>query len=437
MKTPKIGSMSLQVLFPFIFYIFTSFKKILSLLEKNNDNSRKNLFLEENHLKTLYLLLKEIPFFKKSFPQTEDLLNFIRHSSPHFHYEFFSKGSIIFHTGDQADKFFLILKGQAGVFVPQNYDEIRSRISLLSANNIPMKENRQNASFLSNQHLLSTLLKAPDVSEVPVEDYFRNSPEIRKKYFEDDFFIYKLIKVLGSQDCFGELALTNNKPRSATILAMEDLVVLTLLKEDFQKEFGNLITETKNKFEFFQKLLEINENESSSSSLMRVIYYFNEISFPPNQTIFHENDEAKSFFIIVSGEIEIFQTVKPPNSFESHSYLLSESSKKHQLNLNIAKLGAMNLLGAEDLIEEREKRSYSAISIATSKLYVISKKVTFYQKKEAYLYRILKLLVKDSRKCSRCLSSSRSRSRSGGKTGWKMFRKPRKQQVLFICNGFY
>lgn len=317
-------------------------------------------------------------------------MNFIRHCSNHFHYELYPQGSIIFHKGDQADKFFLILKGEAGVFVPQNSDEIKSAKSVL-LDQSPILSNFPNSKQRNTGITPFTLAPTPQIQpyfqsplpKVPVEQkdpntfeqFFVRSPEIKKKYFEDEFFVYKMIKILGPKDCFGELALSNNKPRSATIVAVEELAVLTLSKEDFERDFSKMIKETQQKFDFFHSLLETNQNETSSTLLMRVIYYFHEQFYGPNQLIFKENEEVKAFFIIVDGEIEIFQTKNTTNQM---NFLTSGPVKTTRTILNIAKLGTFGLLGIEDILEEKNTRSYSAITLTQCKLYIISKKVFFY-----------------------------------------------------------
>lgn len=284
----------------------------------------------------------------------------------------------------------MILKGEAGVFVPQNSDEIKSAKTVLLdqspiLSNFP--HNKQRNTGITPFTLAPTpqiqsyfqtpLPKFPLEQKTPntFEQFFTNTPEIRKKYFEDEFFVYKMIKILGPKDCFGELALSNNKPRSATIVAVEDLAVLTLSKEDFERDFSRMIKETQQKFDFFHNLLEINQNETSSTLLMRVIYYFHEEFYGPNQVIFKENEEANAFFIIVHGEIEIFQTKKTEKQI---NFLTSGPVKTTRTILNIAKLGAFGLLGIEDILEDKNTRSYSAMTLTQCKLYLISKKVFFY-----------------------------------------------------------
>ena len=327
---------------------------------EQRDNSQSFLF-EESHSKILFQLLKEISFFRKSFPFTDDLQNFIRHSSDHFHCENFLKGSIIFNIGDQADKFYLILQGRVGVFIPKSSEEIHAnKVEILNSS-------RRKETFFSPQ-----IQKTAEI--VTYDNYFLGSSEHKRKYFEDGQFIYKMIKALGEKECFGELALSNNKLRSATILALENITVLTLLKQDFERDFERMIKESQQKFEFFQKLFEKNSNSSSSTALMRLIYYFNELELLANQTIFHEGEITNAFYVIVNGEIEICKSLSDDNNKITASTSF-RSIKRVKTILNIAKLGSFSLLGEEDLIEEREKRSYTAVTITKTKLYVISKKV--------------------------------------------------------------
>ena len=338
-------------------------------------------------------------------------MNFIRHSSDHFKFERFQKGSIIFHINDQADKFYLILKGKIGVFVPQDYDEIKSfrefsrqqLKAIASSNNDSIDEiksfkefpksgmlqgNKANNNinsipiitpFLSpSQSPLKTFFSAnPTNTDSNYEAFFLQTTELKRRYFEDDLFIFKMIKVLGEKDCFGELALSNNKPRSATILALEDLCVLTLSKQDFERDFAEIIKKSHEKFAFFQKLFAMNQEESSSSALMRIIYYFNELKLPPNYSIFHQGEKASCFYVIVRGEVEITKYFEENKKKKGESEIRLGVKKNRQV-MNIAKLGSFNLLGEEDVFEERENRSCSAMTVTQAKVYVISRKVDLF-----------------------------------------------------------
>ena len=340
-------------------------------------------------------------------------MNFIRHSSSHFKFERFQKGSIIFHINDQADNFYLILKGKIGVFVPQDYDEIKSfrefsrqqLKALASSNNndsideiksfkeFPkssmLQGNKANNNINSIQ-IISPFLSASQSPLKPsfsaannntdpnYEAYFLQTAELKRRYFEEDLFIFKMIKILGEKDCFGELALSNNKPRSATILALEDLCVLTLSKQDFERDFAKMIKESHEKFAFFQKLFAMNQEESSSSALMRIIYYFNELKLPPNYSIVHQGEKASSFYVIVRGEVEITKNLEENKRNKGETEIIRLGVKKNKQVVNIAKLGAFNLLGEEDVLEERENRSYSAMTVTQAKVYVISRKVDLF-----------------------------------------------------------
>lgn len=218
-------------------------------------------------------------------------------------------------------------------------------------------------------------MKIPDII---YESHFRNScsQEIKKKYFEEDLFIFRMIKTLTEKDCFGESALSTNKPRFATILAIKDLKVLTLLKEDFERGFSKINQESQTKLDFFKKLFERNQNEFSSNLLMRFIYYFHEQELAPNKIIFNQWDIPNDFFVIISGEIEISQHIINQQIVESKPlFSVNEALKKSRMMFNIAKLGSFNLLGEDDIIEEKKKRSYTATTTSHVKLYVISKQV--------------------------------------------------------------
>lgn len=53
------------------------------------------------------------------------MAQFLTNAIPGFMYEFFPKGDIVFHYMDKGDKFYLILEGKAGVFVPKSQETIK------------------------------------------------------------------------------------------------------------------------------------------------------------------------------------------------------------------------------------------------------------------------------------------------------------------------
>lgn len=136
------------------------------------------------------------------------------------------------------------------------------------------------------------------------QNYFLNYSQ----YFKNNKFLFKRINNLSEKQCFGELAISNNKPRTATILANEDLELLSITKNDFCNFFQKNINEFQKKVEFFGNLIKNIEGKdfkNSSSSLMRFGYYFDFIEYSANRIIFLENDMSDGLYFIENGEIEV------------------------------------------------------------------------------------------------------------------------------------
>ena len=46
--------------------------------------------------------------------------NFLYNAIPGFSYEYVHRGSAVFHHKDKGDRFYVILRGEAGVYVPKS-----------------------------------------------------------------------------------------------------------------------------------------------------------------------------------------------------------------------------------------------------------------------------------------------------------------------------
>ena len=107
-------------------------------------------------------------------------------------------------------------------------------------------------------------------------------------------------KQLTSGMSFGELALINNKPRSATIICNENCDFAILEKKDFQKILKN---EEERKLaeemSFFCKLpLFLNLDKLT----LKLIYLISRVKeFRLGENVFEEKDEANDMYIVEQG----------------------------------------------------------------------------------------------------------------------------------------
>jgi CRP-like cAMP-binding protein len=65
-----------------------------------------------------------VAFFQKVCPEDCPINDFIRNALPFFRYESSSRGQPIFHYGDPAERFYVILRGRLGVYVRRDEEHI-------------------------------------------------------------------------------------------------------------------------------------------------------------------------------------------------------------------------------------------------------------------------------------------------------------------------
>lgn len=122
------------------------------------------------------------------------------------------------------------------------------------------------------------------------------------------FMILQPVAEWGNGQAFGELALLNDKPRSATIMTVEDTHFAVLEKEDFK----NIMAKTlKNKFAeqvaflssfpFFSGMTRITKEKLG--------FLLKKVKYAIGQNVITEGEDLNDFYLIESGEFEINKTV--------------------------------------------------------------------------------------------------------------------------------
>ncbi|KAL4466192.1 hypothetical protein ABPG72_011070 [Tetrahymena utriculariae] len=221
-------------------------------------------------------------------------------------YEFFNPNTPVFNIDEKGDKFYLILSGVVGVFISKN---------------------------------------------------------------KDNSALYK-VKELSSGQGFGEMALINNKLRSASIICLSNVHLASLEKSKFdvvlksleqQKLQNNLI-----------KLENIPYFQNWSEQQLKQIYYNSfKQEFHKNEKVFEENQEIDSVFIILEGEFmqsKHFRVFK--KDFEGSklndlkkNFIVSDSHNNLK-NIQLTIMQKNELFGEEDMIGLNDKRTFTVTCLS-------------------------------------------------------------------------
>ncbi|KAL4433322.1 hypothetical protein ABPG74_017426 [Tetrahymena malaccensis] len=218
-----------------------------------------------------------------------------------------------------------------------------------------------------------------------------------RQYFlvedENTIMKYNHIKFLTDGDVFGDFGLLIRKPRSATILAVQDTILLSIQKSDYEELIREIsYNKMEKKVKFFQQSLCFNENKIKPEQLHQIVLDFStKIKLNQGWNLFQEGDPTDSLYLIKKGELQLSKNIKfiyndatlqYAYDIESNHNNLNDSltnpstSKKGKIKtclLDYIIVSAKEFIGSEDLFYNKKFRTYTAKCLTDVTVYVIQK----------------------------------------------------------------
>jgi CRP-like cAMP-binding protein len=203
----------------------------------------------------------------------------------------FKKGDIIFREGDYGSTAFYILEGKVDIFIasPRGHVDTEgdrdSWLTRLKNKLVPRREHVREGENLSRQYISI---------DAPVDLAYDNP-----------------VAQLGRGDLFGEMTCMSFYPRSATVRAAEDCVMLEMLRN---------VLDVLQKNKTFRAQLERNYRERALESHLRSVPVFASLSdefikrlrnrvelerFAPGEVIFQQGDPADAFYLVRIGFVKV------------------------------------------------------------------------------------------------------------------------------------
>ncbi|OMJ96007.1 hypothetical protein SteCoe_382 [Stentor coeruleus] len=225
-------------------------------------------------------------------------------------YEFFEKSKYIFREGEYGDKFFILIQGEAGVL-------------------ITIKEKGEN--------------------------------------------IIKEVLVYRDGAGFGELALTDRKPRAASILAKSDCHLAVLDKQSYNRILASLLKQKRMEFIDFLQTQALFKTWTRGS-LLKLSYCFEEKTYKKGRIIYMEDQIMDYLYLLREGEVKISKNIKI--GFIEKSDILSRAAVhlkkiyRHKADMSILSQGEW--VGINDIDNSTYTSTCTCIS-NEAKMLMISK----------------------------------------------------------------
>jgi CRP-like cAMP-binding protein len=177
---------------------------------------------------------------------------------------------------------------------------------------------------------------------------------------------------VGEKSVIGEQALDNNRPRNATVIAIEPVITFKLTKFDYDTILINMKKQEKAENLAFLANISFFKNWNHLR-VQNLAYYILQKTYNPGEVVFDIGHPSDTFFIIRSGYIEIqaMVTLQKNNIWPtgSQEWKVREINRKYIVS--IAKLGPGNYFG-ESCILDRCNRQTRAVSLTNTLLLTVN-----------------------------------------------------------------
>lgn len=209
------------------------------------------------------------------------------------------------------------------------------------------------------------------------EELFLAETKYRSQYFLNDVFKYKLSNTYLRGDYFGEEVLRSTKPRDSTILAGDNLHLVTMSRQDFQRAINDLQYSMETRAKHFLHVF----SGFSETDISNFTFYFNERNCKIKQVIYKQFDEPDALYLVKTGEVKLLMEDHPENVQIGKSSDLKSSARGGDLKVCLLTDG--QFFGEEVLLDLKQRKFTAICSMSKTILFKISKanldilKVTF------------------------------------------------------------
>ncbi|CAD8151523.1 unnamed protein product [Paramecium octaurelia] len=288
--------------------------------------------------------LLQISFFKNNCPEGTQLQDFVMQAAKYAKYECFSYGQIIFNYGEFGDKMFIILKGQAGVYIPKSQEDIQEELVQITQKKSkkmifiddPLSENKDNPF-----------------------------------YYQDGISKFHKVFQYFAGQCFGDVALISDKSRTASLIAISDILhCISINRTQYKLMCEKAIQEQNKAMALYTKILP----GIQPFSITKFVQNLRPIKFASQSILWQKGDEPQYLFIIISGRVDIYKNI------EDQKQIQNKTAPNNTFTIVLKKIVLSSItdggvVGQEELIEELHQRKYNCQCVDNTIAYYMEAEV--------------------------------------------------------------
>ena len=232
--------------------------------------------------------------------------------------EKFNPNDIIIFYGDIADKFYIVLEGKVAIYIPEF---IHKEITLYEFINI--LEETKTVNKLKYERIKSKN-KGFNFDNNNINENDPNSNEMKVKY---NFYLENDEKLgeYGEGYSFGEIALIKKTTRNATIKAIDDVICLSISKNEYDDAIEEFQSKKLTKdFDSFKKIYPFFDC-FTNEKMIKIFNCLSQKVIYKGDYLFHQNDIDDYIYLTVRGNFEIYSYISYSWLNEYYNYI-DESS---------------------------------------------------------------------------------------------------------------
>ena len=121
------------------------------------------------------------------------------------------------------------------------------------------------------------------------------------EYITNGVFTVSADKELKVSDTFGEISLLKPMVMDRTIIAAEDVHLVSFTRDDYRILYSLDIKNLQNKIQFLMKVF----SETSTASIVKIAYFLQEKVLSGREVLYKEGEESKAIYFIKKGEVQV------------------------------------------------------------------------------------------------------------------------------------